>query len=260
MKLFERIKNRLKYEKIQKMSFSTVSKHLSEKRGLLVLCYHTLESLLEDYPFYTSIDAFDQHLNLINNIFDVQKPEEAIRLLVEKKLHEHDKPVAVITFDDGFRDNLYTATPLLEKHELPAQIFIVKEHVCNRGKTYMDTNELISMSKHPLWKVGAHSVSHDALFSLIQEDLEYEIRVSRDWISEITGDIPEWFAYPQGKKTPRVISAVKKYFNYAYGTEKRIGKTYDQHQIRRLCIKNDHDDINQFARHILFSIWESDIS
>ena len=32
--------------------------------------------------------------------------------------------LAVITFDDGYRDNFETAAPLLERHELPACFFV----------------------------------------------------------------------------------------------------------------------------------------
>ena len=39
------------------------------------------------------------------------------------------KQAVVVTFDDGYRDNVYVAKPLLEQYEIPATVFVVSGYV-----------------------------------------------------------------------------------------------------------------------------------
>jgi peptidoglycan/xylan/chitin deacetylase (PgdA/CDA1 family) len=44
----------------------------------------------------------------------------------------------VITFDDGYADNLLTAKPLLEKHHLPATVFVATGYIGDRREFWWD--------------------------------------------------------------------------------------------------------------------------
>ena len=68
-----------------------------------------------------------------------------------------DRLVA-ITFDDGYRDNLTVALPLLEKFGLPMTLFVTAGFVGREG--YLSKEELREISKHPLVTIGAHGLSH----------------------------------------------------------------------------------------------------
>lgn len=256
MKIISRIQNRLRYELIEHKSLPALKKELSCCRGLVVLCYHTMEEKLADYPFCTHPDALNQHLSFLKEIFDVMPASEAIQVMESGTLASRRRPVAVITFDDGFRDNLYIATPLLEKYNLPALLFPVKDHICRNRRTYMNQEELRVLSRHTLWKIGAHSVSHNSLYSWVQEDLEHEITESKIWLSELTGYTPDAFAYPQGKLSARIVAAVRPHFSYAFTVTRHLGNSYDRHQIRRICLDNQHDDLTTFAKYLAFMPWE----
>jgi peptidoglycan/xylan/chitin deacetylase (PgdA/CDA1 family) len=57
---------------------------------------------------------------------------ELVRRLREGR--EPDPGSVVLTFDDGYRDNLEVAAPILRKHGLPATLFLATGYV-NRGET-----------------------------------------------------------------------------------------------------------------------------
>jgi len=50
---------------------------------------------------------------------------------------------AVITFDDGYADNLTTAAPLLERADLPATIFVTTGYMGQHGECWWDTLERV---------------------------------------------------------------------------------------------------------------------
>jgi peptidoglycan/xylan/chitin deacetylase (PgdA/CDA1 family) len=64
---------------------------------------------------------FAQHLEILSK---VARPIDLQRL-VEGLIHDDLPPRAVaVTFDDGYSDTLYEVKPLLERHQIPATIFV----------------------------------------------------------------------------------------------------------------------------------------
>ncbi len=73
-------------------------------------------------PRHISKDQFERHLNYLKANFDIITDEEAFKRLHSKeKLKRH---TITITFDDGFVNNLKTALPLIEKHQIPVTLFV----------------------------------------------------------------------------------------------------------------------------------------
>lgn len=70
----------------------------------------------------TSTSTFRRHLELVRAQCDVVTLAEAVRVL--KGERSVSRPVAVITFDDGYRDNYENALPVLRELGLPATIFL----------------------------------------------------------------------------------------------------------------------------------------
>ena len=66
--------------------------------------------------------------------------------------------LAAITFDDGFRDNLTTALPLLERFNLPGAVFVTTEFIGQPD--YLSAAELRELAAHPLITIGSHGVTH----------------------------------------------------------------------------------------------------
>ena len=90
--------------------------------GALILRYHRVADLQSD-PHATAVTPahFAEQLETLRARF---RPL-SLRSLVRSLGHEGPpRSGVVITFDDGYADNLYQAKPLLERYEIPATVFV----------------------------------------------------------------------------------------------------------------------------------------
>jgi len=102
-----------------------------------------------------------------------------------------------ITFDDGYRDNLTLALPLLEKFQLPLTLFVVAGFVGRDG--YLSREDLREISAHPLVTIGAHGLWHRHFNRLTASEARFELIESRRMLSELTGKTVDLLAWPYGE-------------------------------------------------------------
>lgn len=120
----------------------------------------------------------------------------------------------VLTFDDGYRDFLTTAAPVLEQHHFSATLFVVtrtteaKWRSDGSAKALLSTGEIAEIKARG-FSLGSHTVTHPDLTSLDQEALEREVGDSRATIAEL-GETFIPFAYPGGTFTRRERDAVER--------------------------------------------------
>lgn len=107
-----------------------------------------------------------------------------------------------ITFDDGFRDNLTVALPLLEKFSLPMTLFVAAGLVDQDG--YLSEEELREIATHPLITIGAHGFWHRHFNRLTPDDARFELVESRRLLEEIVGRKVDLMAWPYGECNPEL--------------------------------------------------------
>lgn len=94
----------------------------------VVVCHHRVVDDVRKYPesipaMLISEKSLDQHLNWLARHFRLVSLDELGQLLVS--VPRLERPVAAVTFDDGYRDVYYHAFPLLKKFGIPAAVFVV---------------------------------------------------------------------------------------------------------------------------------------
>lgn len=110
---------------------SQIQRLMAPTNRLLVLMYHRVIDDPRADPFQLGMcvqkHRFAEQLAWLKKSAHVMALDEAVsRLLAGDPL----PPRAVaITFDDGYRDNLTTAAPLLKQHGFPATIYVVTGHL-----------------------------------------------------------------------------------------------------------------------------------
>lgn len=157
-----------------------------------VLVYHSISSPPEPLPADADISPrrFEQQLRWLKRWRRVVPLEETLQAPASSRL-------VAITFDDGFRDNLTVALPLLEKFELPMTLFVAARFLGRDG--YLSEVELREISQHPLVTVGSHGLWHRHFNRLTRHDARFELTESRRLLSDITGTNVDLLAWPYGE-------------------------------------------------------------
>lgn len=103
---------------------------------LSILMYHRV--LPQPDPLITSqmhATLFDTHMHALRTHFNCLPLGEAVQRLREGRLPPR---AACVTFDDGYRDNVEVALPILRKHGVPAVFFIAIGYL-DGGRMFNDT-------------------------------------------------------------------------------------------------------------------------
>ena len=90
-------------------------------RALILLYHRVAEATSDPWSLAVKPAHFAEHLEVIKKRARVLSIKELVAAIANDKL---PRRAVVITFDDGYADNLLNARPLLEKYDSPATIFV----------------------------------------------------------------------------------------------------------------------------------------
>lgn len=127
-----------------------------------------------------------------------------------------------LTFDDGFKDNLTAAAPVLQELGLPMTVFVTAGHVRTPGALYLSKSELLELARLPGVGVGAHGDKHVPLDALSDGELAAELRDSKAYLEDVLGRPVTALSYPHGRVDRRVRDAAQK-AGYRLGGTSRYG-------------------------------------
>lgn len=111
----------------------------------------------------------------------------------------------VLTFDDAWADNHTNALGPLSQHRLPATLYVPSRLLGQPG--YMSRAQLLEMDGAGV-TIGAHSRTHPDLRACPPQELEREVRGSKEDLEDLLAKPVTSFAYPTGLTDERVQAAV----------------------------------------------------
>ena len=175
-------------------------------RRIPVLLYHSVTDspVGPIAPYTVSPATFERHLELIAERHQALTVSQLVECLGAGRTLP-PAPV-VITFDDGFADNLDEAAPRLAGHKLAATVYVTSGLV---GQAGMLGWEQLSELEQAGIEVGAHAHTHTPLDELQMADAVDEIRRSKAMIEHRLQHALATFAYPHGYSTRRLRNEVR---------------------------------------------------
>jgi GT2 family glycosyltransferase/peptidoglycan/xylan/chitin deacetylase (PgdA/CDA1 family) len=169
---------------------------------------------------------------------------------------------AVITIDDGYRDNLELAQPILRRHRFSATHFLISRRLGGSndwdrpgvlsGRPVLSAEEALRLRAEGAL-LGAHTRNHPKLPTLSDVAVREEVGGSRRDLEEELGEEIATFAYPYGQFDDRAVDAVAVAgFVGACTTEERLARL-DDHPLRvpRLTVRSTESTLT-FLRKLLF--------
>lgn len=179
---------------------------------LPILMYHKipLQELQSKHRIFVRKDDFEKHLFfLANNQYTCLHFQDLKDFMSGKRPYsEFPKKPLILTFDDGYRDNLTNALPLLEKYQIKATIFLLSDHSITYNfwdendettpSEIMSLTEKKILARSPFIEVGSHGIDHPKLTEISSTEALKQMQESKKQLENDLNKPVCCFAYPFG--------------------------------------------------------------
>lgn len=230
-------------------------------KALPILMYHKVVDQEPQTPHRTFIleSNFIKHLKFLKNFgFESLSFKELSDFWWERRpLSEFPKKPVIITFDDGYRNNLRRAAPHLKAFNLKTEIFLLADPEIVRNTWDPDEGDessaLMTMAEklqlpRPPYSIGSHGLTHKAFPNLNEGQILAELRESKKRLEADFATQVVAFAYPFGALDDRLPGLANQAgYDFAVNTDQ--GPVYwftNRHSLFR---------INIFPQDGVFTLW-----
>ena len=234
------------------------------RKRVVFLCYHGVTKLPARSPedpkgLHVNAHRFAMHLDFLQRYYRIIPLREYIKAQHNgSSLPDYS---LVLTFDDGFRNFLTVAAPMLAARNLPATVFLITDKAGEVSSNHLastwtpeDDNRYLSWAEARILKqgqdiqFGSHTCSHSALLTLSTEDTDRELLHSyNDLVSNLTVETPT-LSYPKGQYSTLLANEARK-VGYACAVTTDRGPNEIDHDLFTLgrTLIGDNDDEASFA-------------
>ena len=206
-----------------------------------VLMYHSISN--DKSHLSVSIDNFEYQLNYLS--------KSGFNSISFNEIYKNINKPIIITFDDGYKDNIINALPILKKYNFVSTCFVVSDFIGEynkwdeRHKSYvhkelLTKNDLVEWLSHGMF-IGSHGKSHISLKTLNQAQIKHEISNSKNIIQDVIGSSIDSFSYPFGQINNFSANTVKEAYKFGVTTVRSRFNTlkHKNFYIPRIHMSND---------------------
>ena len=164
--------------------------------SVLVLVYHRVAKTHSD-PWSLSVtpEHFAEHLEALRQHAVPLRLQQLSRALAKGTLPGRS---VVVTFDDGYADNLHNAKPLLERYEVPATVFLPSGFIGSENEFWWDELDRLLLQPGRLPKNLRLQINGKTRRWRLAEGARYsraEFRRHRRWKAWEDAPTPRHFLY-----------------------------------------------------------------
>lgn len=131
----------------------------------------------------------------------------------------------LITFDDGYRDVLKYAAPVMKRLGLHGTAYVITNRISGSDVSFLSWLQLNALQEKGI-EIGSHTVDHAELPRLTDPAALQELLQSRHALELHLHHPVQWFAYPAGKFDARTEALVRQ-AGYVLAVTTQSGSTQD---------------------------------
>ena len=173
-----------------------------------ILTYHKVDTKFEIGITRVTPKQFEKHIQFLHN-----EGYKSLTVSEARNLKTTNEKFICITFDDGYKNVIDFAFPILKKYNFIATAFVISNFV---GKLntwdfgfgirfkHLDWDELNILLDNG-WEIGSHSSNHVCLTLLDDEGIKYELGNSKYEIEKKLGTKVKSFAPPFSRYDERIV-------------------------------------------------------
>ncbi len=170
-------------------------------------------------------------------------------LAILKDNYKQNQGCLTFTLDDGLASQYITAYPLLKENNFSATFFIIAnitKDLDDLNRSFMNKAQVKELIENN-FEIGSHTLTHSSLTELNEEQVEREIKLSKELLENLYNIKINSFAFPYTHYNKRILTIAEKYYKNI-----RIAKNEKQYLLmdifalkRENNIKLACDEINK---------------
>ena len=236
------------------------------RNRVAILCYHGVT----EQPGNSADDPKGLHVNHLRfaaHLDFLQRNCSVVSLSDYLIAHREGRSLGqysvVLTFDDGFRNFLTVAAPMLAARRLPATVFLITDKASQEvtgdwhstwtpedDRRYLSWPEARKLKEDYGFEFGSHTCSHSPLPGLSAADTERELLHSFNQLVTNLGVDKPTLSYPKGEYSSMLAEDARK-LGYACAVTTDRGQNeldHDLFTLGRALIGNNDDQASFAAR------------
>lgn len=172
-----------------------------DTNGIYIFCYHRLLDDNSEIIHHLGVTKsnFIRHIEYYKNEYEIITMDEVINLVNKGNI---DKKYAVITFDDGYRDNYSTGYEIFKKYNIKPTIYLTASNIEYQKMLWTDEiDKLVLAIKGKRIRLKVH----DRIFQHILNDNNDRLKLAEE--------IKEYLKNLELHKIREIISELSKILN-----------------------------------------------
>ena len=180
------------------------------------MLYHQIDSggNPKYYSNFVSPESFERQITFLH------KQDYSFLALKDLSVFfEEDRTMptknVIISFDDGYLDNLTNAWPILKRYGAKMTIFLTTGFIGRsitwneKENSFLSREQILELHQKGI-EFGSHTLTHPSLTRCPLDKVIYEVSASKANLEELLDDAVDGFAYPYGSYNKDVKDAVMK--------------------------------------------------
>jgi peptidoglycan/xylan/chitin deacetylase (PgdA/CDA1 family) len=213
--------------------------------ALRVLCYHRVQPVRRD-RFTVTTEQLEEQLSYL--------ARSGFRFIHVRDLFSSaalpQRPL-ILSFDDGYVDNLEHAVPVLRRHGAKATIFIAtgcaggSAQWVDGGAPLMGPLQLRELEREGI-ELALHSHSHRAFETMPLDEIEADVRKNLDYFRLHGIGVTPALAYPYGSRPKRSLPELARRLSalgipLAFRLGNRLNRLplSNRYEIQRIVVRGD---------------------